>query len=77
MCQDKGNPIGAYSVDYYIVRIYRRDETEERNLTGLVEIVGHDGVNVFKSREDLWNILSKQSAPDALSRKDLKKSKEG
>lgn len=64
-------------MDYYIVRIYRRDEKEERNVTGLVETVGCDDVNVFKSRDELWNILSGRATPQDGARKVRRKGSEG
>ena len=50
-------------MDYYIVRIYRRNEQEDRNMIGLVETVGKKEADVFKSSDELWNILSKKDGP--------------
>jgi hypothetical protein len=47
-------------MDYYIVRIYRRDERNEQNMVGLVETVGLDGKSVFKNQDELWRILRNQ-----------------
>lgn len=47
-------------MDYYIVRIYRRDEFDDEDLTGLVETVGAEGTKVFKNPEELWRILCGQ-----------------
>lgn len=46
------------TIDTYIVRIYRRDETDREKTTGLVEIVGSDKKEQFRNREELWNILA-------------------
>lgn len=45
------------TIDTYIVRIYRRDESDREKTTGLVEIVGTDKKEPFRSREELWKIL--------------------
>ena len=50
---------------YYIVRIYRRDEHDSRNVTGLVEIVGAACQESFQSPEQLWEIIGgEQKASD-------------
>jgi hypothetical protein len=44
-------------MEYFIVRIYRRDEDDRRRVSGLVETVGVEGTNTFHSSEELWSIL--------------------
>jgi len=61
-------------MDYYIVRVYRRNECEEQNMTGLVETVGHDRVSVFNNREELWHILSGKAAQNSRTRANERKS---
>lgn len=65
-------------MDNFIVRIYRRDAHAGRNMhmTGLVETVGCDGVNVFNNSEELWNILCNQSAQQPMWKEHKKKDKE-
>ncbi len=53
-------------MDYYIVRIYRRDGQAGQNLTGLVETVGRGGAQVFNNPDELWNILRGQGGPQGL-----------
>lgn len=43
--------------DSYVVRVYRRDETDPRRFIGLVEMVGRDEMKPFSSIEELWTIL--------------------
>jgi hypothetical protein len=45
-------------MDNYIVRIYRRDKTDNRVLVGLVEEVGVDGRRGFTNLNELWEILN-------------------
>jgi hypothetical protein len=50
-------------MDCYIIRIYRRDEQQESTMTGLVETVGESGLAVFKTPDELWQILRKRTVP--------------
>ena len=45
------------SIDTYIIRIYRRDKDDPRNIAGLVEIIGRDEKMTFTSRDELWGVL--------------------
>ena len=45
-------------MDSYIVRIYRRDRTRQKELVGIVEKVGAADKRVFSDREELWRILT-------------------
>lgn len=44
-------------MECYIVRVYRRDESEPQNIVGLVETVGTEDAKPFKSSGELWDIL--------------------
>ncbi len=44
-------------MDSYIVRIYRRAEEEQQNVTGLVEEVGSKFTRTFHNSEELVKIL--------------------
>ncbi len=50
-------------MDCYIIRIYRRDESDERNIVGLVEIVGMEEKRPFKGTEELISILGDTNKP--------------
>ncbi len=43
--------------DSYVIRIYRREENDPRQMVGQVEIVGLDEKKAFASIEELWGIL--------------------
>ncbi len=58
-------------MDYYIVRIYRREGGKTAGMTGLVEPVSAEGARVFRNAEELWRILS--CPPAAKQQKEKKK----
>ncbi len=49
-------------MDSYIIRIYRRDEEDPRNVIGLVEIAERDERQPFHNPEELLTILGNASA---------------
>lgn len=48
----------ATSMHSYILRIYRLDRKNPRNLVGLVEEVGCNQKKAFTNLDELWKILS-------------------
>ena len=50
--------IDSFSIDNYIVRIYRYDRDKPRRLVGVVEQVGVEGKKAFHNLDELWTILS-------------------
>jgi hypothetical protein len=42
----------------FIIRIYRFEKDNPRNLVGLVEIVGQKGRMGFTTMDELWEILN-------------------
>ncbi len=42
----------------YIVRIYRFEKNNPRNLVGVVEEAGFEERKAFTNLDELWNILS-------------------
>ncbi len=42
----------------YIIRLYRFEKDNPRNLVGLVEIVGRKGRMAFTNMDELWEILN-------------------
>ena len=42
----------------YIIRIYRCEKNNPRNLVGMVEEVGVEERRAFTNLDELWNILS-------------------
>ena len=48
----------SFSVNNYIVRIYRYDKDNPRRLVGVVEQVGSQGKRAFHNLDELWTILS-------------------
>lgn len=54
----KMNKIDSFSIDNYIVRIYRYDRDNPRRLVGVVEQVGFEGKKAFHNLDELWTILS-------------------
>ena len=48
----------SYSIDNYIVRIYRYDKNNPRRLVGVVEQVGMEVKKAFHNLDELWTILS-------------------
>ncbi|HAS16564.1 MAG TPA: hypothetical protein DCR39_01375 [Nitrospiraceae bacterium] len=61
------NKMDSFSIDNYIVRIYRWDNDNPRRLVGVVEQVGLQGKLAFHNLDELWTILS--SARSKLPRK--------
>ncbi|MGD0283706.1 MAG: hypothetical protein ABSB95_15250 [Dissulfurispiraceae bacterium] len=47
-------------MDSYIVRIYRRTDDEQRNVTGLIEEVGTKVTNTFHNSDELIKILIRE-----------------
>jgi len=45
----------------YIVRIYRREKDNPRELVGIVEEVGGEGKKTFSSLDELWEILNRET----------------
>jgi hypothetical protein len=48
--------------DSYVVHIYRREENDPNQMTGLVEIVGAVEKKPFRDIEELWSILGSARA---------------
>lgn len=49
--------------DYYVIRVYRRESTEDEktpDLTGLVETAGGKQ-HAFHNMEELWRILRRRA----------------
>jgi len=44
--------------DSYVIRVYRREESDTSQMVGLVETVGNEEKKPFTSYEELWKILS-------------------
>jgi len=49
--------------DSYVIRVYRREETDRAQMVGLVETVGNEEKIPFSSYEELWKILSSATKP--------------
>lgn len=47
----------SFSINNYIVRIYRYDRDNPRKLVGVVEQVGVEGKKAFHNLDELWTIL--------------------
>lgn len=45
-------------MESYIVRVYRRRESDQSPFRGVVERPGAEGQEVFSTMDELWNILS-------------------
>jgi len=45
-------------LESYIVRIYRPEVKDPRNIIGIVEEVGAEEKRAFTNIEELWNILN-------------------
>lgn len=45
------------TIDTYIVRIYRRDESNPHNISGIVEIAGEEEKRTFRNRDELLESL--------------------
>jgi hypothetical protein len=63
-------------MDYYIVRIYRRDERKIRSMAGLVETVGVAGAKPFTSQEELLSILCERDVQHAKQQRRCKKAEQ-
>ena len=50
----------ATVVNSYILRVYRLDRKNPKNLVGVVEEVGRKQKKAFTNLEELWEILSQQ-----------------
>ena len=57
----RGVASGMESIDTYIIRIYRRDKDDPRNIAGLVEIIGGGERKTFTSWDELWGVLMHDS----------------
>lgn len=71
MRRSLGNRLGddkEKTVENYIVRIYRFEKNNPRNLVGIVESVESEGrgKRAFTSLDDLWEILNSQVPEAAL-----------
>lgn len=51
-------------MESYIVRVYRREEAEPKNLVGIVERVGVEGKIVFHTPEELIKIFIPGVSPE-------------
>ena len=56
-------------MDTYVIRIYRRDESDPRILVGVVEEVGVEGNRAFGNLDELWFILNSSKANTSKSKK--------
>lgn len=45
-------------MDDYIIHIYRRNQTERKELIGTVELVATQQQESFHNMEELWSILT-------------------
>jgi hypothetical protein len=45
-------------MESFIIRLYRFEKDNPRNLVGLVEIVGKKGRMAFTNMDELWDILN-------------------
>lgn len=62
-------------MEVYIVRIYRRDEGDSRNVAGIVEEPGESWVKPFAGMDELCGILGRKRPP-ARKRKTKAESKD-
>ncbi len=46
----------------YVIRIYRRQKNDPRNLAGVVEEVGVEGDKTFSNLDELWSLLNSSKA---------------
>ena len=53
-------------MDSYIVRIYRRQTTNPREIVGVVENVEREETMAFKTVDELWEILAEQKRLSSL-----------
>jgi len=49
--------------DSYVIRVYRREESDTSQMVGLVETVGNEEQKPFATIEELWKILSAENKP--------------
>jgi len=49
-------------MDSYIVRVYRRLETEPCSVLGIIESVEQQEKHVFRSLDELWAVLNARAA---------------
>lgn len=63
-----------FIVDNYIVRIYRRNEDDPREVTGIVECVETEERQAFHNLDELWNVLKSPMSRLALRREKITKS---
>lgn len=66
-------------METYIVRIYERRTRKDREMMGVVELVGRDEKRVFSGPDELWGIIDPaeavRSAPVKGRRKKRKQDK--
>lgn len=63
------------SMDTYIIRVYRRNPEDLRELVGMVEVVENQKKQPFRSYEELWGIMASEYA--GAKKQCKKKKKEG
>ena len=51
-------------MDSYVIRIYKRDMDGPETLLGVVEMAGDGTQRSFRSRDELWKLLSGASPKD-------------
>lgn len=61
-----GNPVTRRPTppddrDSYVIHIYRRGDTPEDELVGLIEPVGAGEAGAFRNRDELWERLSRSA----------------
>ena len=61
-------------MDNYIVRIYRREDTDSQKIAGLVELIESDEKKAFTSYEELREILRIPGPGIGRSKRDREKS---
>lgn len=47
--------------DSFVIHIYRRGDTPEDELVGLIEPVGSGDASAFRNRDELWERLSRRA----------------
>ncbi len=64
-------------MDHYIIRIYRRDKTDNRVLVGTLEDVEQGAKKAFNRPDELWALLNpEQGKTAARSEKDKRRAGE-
>lgn len=66
---------GEDEMESYIIRIYRRDGKDPRNVAGVVEEIGKEGKKGFIGPNSLWKLLSSPSRGPMPARKGLTRGK--